>query len=172
MRIPVAKLVFSAVLLCVSHAALAAAGTPIGGVIVKGGKNPGGQMHVLATTDAAGRFKVTFTEGGDYTLEFVARASEGSDARIGTGMQVDYAFRALREPPVESRAKAAEVSRPTPFHNKIENNQTVITVPPGGGEISGMLQSMSPSVEQPAERSINESGVSVKSSTKKPGVKH
>ena len=31
-------------------------GTPIGGIIVKGGKNPGGQMFVQTTTDALGNY--------------------------------------------------------------------------------------------------------------------
>jgi hypothetical protein len=34
-------------------------GTPIGGIIVKGGKNPGGQMFVQTTTDAAGNYTLT-----------------------------------------------------------------------------------------------------------------
>ena len=33
-----------------------APGNPIGGIIVKGGKNPGGQMFVQTTTDAAGAY--------------------------------------------------------------------------------------------------------------------
>ncbi|MES2760554.1 MAG: T9SS type A sorting domain-containing protein [Bacteroidota bacterium] len=34
-------------------------GTPIGGIIVKGGKNPGGQMLVQTTTDAAGNYTLS-----------------------------------------------------------------------------------------------------------------
>ncbi len=34
-------------------------GTPIGGIIVKGGKNPGGQMFVQTVTDAAGNYTLT-----------------------------------------------------------------------------------------------------------------
>lgn len=34
-------------------------GTPIGGIIVKGGKNPGGQMFVQTITDAAGNYTLT-----------------------------------------------------------------------------------------------------------------
>jgi hypothetical protein len=34
-------------------------GTPIGGIIVKGGKNPGGQMFVQTLTDAAGNYTLT-----------------------------------------------------------------------------------------------------------------
>lgn len=36
-----------------------APGTPIGGIIVKGGKNPGGQMFVQTVTDAAGNYTLT-----------------------------------------------------------------------------------------------------------------
>jgi hypothetical protein len=56
-----------------SLAAVAAPGGSIGGIIVKGGKNPGGQMMVLGTTDANGKFDIKLAEGGDYRLEFVAR---------------------------------------------------------------------------------------------------
>jgi hypothetical protein len=34
-------------------------GTPIGGIVVKGGKNPGGQMFVQTITDAAGQYTLT-----------------------------------------------------------------------------------------------------------------
>jgi hypothetical protein len=34
-------------------------GTPIGGIVVKGGKNPGGQMLVQTITDAAGQYTLT-----------------------------------------------------------------------------------------------------------------
>lgn len=56
----VTKLLIAMALMSFSDATLAAAGQPIGGIIVKGGRNPGGQMHVLATTDASGKFKIEF----------------------------------------------------------------------------------------------------------------
>ena len=56
------KLVSLLILAVVSIAAVAAPGQPIGGIIVKGGKNPGGQMPVLATTDSKGRFDIAFPE--------------------------------------------------------------------------------------------------------------
>jgi len=43
------------------------AGTPIGGIIVKGGKNPGGQMRTM-TTDENGEFEFTGLEAGSYTI--------------------------------------------------------------------------------------------------------
>ena len=42
-------------------------GTPIGGIIVKGGKNPGGQM-LTRTTNENGAFEFTDLEAGSYTL--------------------------------------------------------------------------------------------------------
>ena len=42
-------------------------GTPIGGIIVKGGKNPGGQMLTM-TTDENGEFSLDVTEPGNYVF--------------------------------------------------------------------------------------------------------
>lgn len=42
-------------------------GTPIGGIIVKGGKNPGGQMRTT-TTNEFGEFEFTGWEEGNYTI--------------------------------------------------------------------------------------------------------
>lgn len=42
-------------------------GGPIGGIIVKGGKNPGGQMRTM-TTDENGMFEFTGLEAGSYTF--------------------------------------------------------------------------------------------------------
>lgn len=43
------------------------AGQPIGGIIVKGGKNPGGQMRTT-TTNAYGEFEFTDWQAGNYTI--------------------------------------------------------------------------------------------------------
>ena len=43
------------------------AGNPIGGIIVKGGKNPGGQMKTV-TTDGNGRFEFTGLTKGNYII--------------------------------------------------------------------------------------------------------
>ena len=40
-------------------------GSPIGGVVVKGGKNPGGNMMVI-TTNNNGEFELNGLEAGDY----------------------------------------------------------------------------------------------------------
>lgn len=172
MTFSVAKLLVSMTLLCVSHAALAAAGTPIGGIIVKGGKNPGGQMHVLTTTDPMGTFKVAFAEGGDYTLEFEGRSSKAFGERVKAGMQLDYVMRA-RDEVGDANTGTANANRHTPFHNKVQDARIVVTVPNGGGEISGVLQALDAAQVAPVSgRSINESGVSVKSSKPKGGIKH
>ncbi|MES2515144.1 MAG: GEVED domain-containing protein [Bacteroidota bacterium] len=43
-------------------------GTPIGGIIVKGGKNPGGQMFVQTTTDSNGDYSLNGLPPNDTTL--------------------------------------------------------------------------------------------------------
>ena len=48
-------------------AALARPGQPIGGIIVKGGKNPGGQMRVVQTNEQGG-FEFTNMEKGNYSI--------------------------------------------------------------------------------------------------------
>ncbi|MFT3822898.1 MAG: carboxypeptidase-like regulatory domain-containing protein [Chitinophagaceae bacterium] len=48
---------------------LARPGNPIGGIIVKGGKNPGGSFFTT-TTDNNGRFELNSLKEGNYTLTF------------------------------------------------------------------------------------------------------
>ncbi|RZL49966.1 MAG: carboxypeptidase regulatory-like domain-containing protein [Pedobacter sp.] len=48
-------------------------GTPIGGIIVKGGKNPGGQMMTL-TTNEIGEITLNITEAGNYKFTIIAPA--------------------------------------------------------------------------------------------------
>ncbi len=63
-------------------------------------------------------------------------------------MQLDYSMKT-----------PASANRHTPFHNKIESNEIIIiTVPAGGGTVSGVLSST-----ELTQLSINESGVSVRS---------
>lgn len=172
----IANLLISVVLMSLSHASLAAPGTPIGGIIVKGGKNPGGQMHVLATTDSGGKFKIEFVEGGDYTLAFEARSRKDSGARVKAGMQLDYVIRTHDEIATDAKQNGATMSRPTPVHGKVVDAQMVVSVPKGGGEIRGVLQAQDAAeIDHADERAINESGVSVKSPTPtkpKGGIKH
>lgn len=49
-------------------------GTPIGGIIVKGGKNPGGQMFTVVTNDK-GQAEINNLEAGNYTLTLTSPAS-------------------------------------------------------------------------------------------------
>lgn len=51
----------------VISASLARPGNPIGGIIVKGGKNPGGQMRVVQTNEQ-GVFEFTNMEKGNYSI--------------------------------------------------------------------------------------------------------
>lgn len=46
-------------------------GNPIGGIIVKGGKNPGGSMMTV-TTDNKGQFELTIKEAGNYRFVLTA----------------------------------------------------------------------------------------------------
>lgn len=139
MKFIAAKLIALTLAVFFSNATLAAPGNPIGGIIVKGGKNPGGQMLVLATTDAAGNFTIEFAEGGKYKLEFQGTSRKQFGERVKAGMQLDYAVKTRDEIAAESRQPASRARRHTPFHNKIEKAQTVVTVPPGGGVIRGTL---------------------------------
>lgn len=64
------------------HSALRAApGNPIGGIIVKGGKNPGGSFFSI-TADENGNFELTDLQPGSYTfmVELVDRGNVLSNA--------------------------------------------------------------------------------------------
>lgn len=146
-------------------------GQPIGGIIVKGGKNPGGQMLVQTTTDANGKFTMAFTEGGEYQLRFdqagmkaqaaqaaqVAQSKTSPGAKVNTSITLDYSVNATNS-----------TNRQAPIHKKIENDLILITIPAGGASVSGVVNlSDIAMASETVERSINESGVSVKSETKK-----
>ena len=172
MNINAAKMITGMILAFFLHAASAAPGGPIGGIIVKGGKNPGGQMLVLTTTGADGSFTIEFAEGGEYKLVFEGKSSKESAERVKAGMQLEYVVEARNKMAAGSKQHASRMSRHTPFHNKIENAQTIVVVPQGGGIVRGALQSLSSSDSgQAADRAINESGVSVKSPPPKGGIK-
>jgi hypothetical protein len=53
------------------------AGNPIGGIIVKGGKNPGGSM-MITTTNSNGVFEFTAAEDGNYLFTVTAPEQTGS----------------------------------------------------------------------------------------------
>lgn len=91
-------------------------------------------------------------------------------------MQLDYVMQTRDAMVADAKRDTAAVSRRSPFHKKVENARIVVSVPKGGGEIRGILQSLDTSGANPeAERAINESGVSVKPpspSKPKDGIKH
>ena len=149
---------FAVLIGLIATSLLAAPGGPIGGIIVKGGKNPGGQMRVLATTDSGGKFTVNIAEGGEYKLTFESQqASKDFGDRVNAGLELNYTVKT-----------STSEARHTPFHNKFKGAETIITLPTGGGVISAVLSSTSSTlIVDPAQRSINESGVSVKSEPKK-----
>lgn len=155
------RVLLAAALLVVAGAALAAKGGPIGGVIVKGGKNPGGQMRVVATTDGAGNFTARFAEGGSYTFEFEARSVTSASSDAKPGMQVEYVVTRTGADAAATRTQSSSASRHTPFHNRLENARMVVTLPQGGGEIRGVLQSLPASDAAPAAPAITGSGVGV-----------
>jgi hypothetical protein len=172
MHINAARIIAAMLFAFFVHAASAAPGEPIGGIVVKGGKNPGGQMLVLTTTGADGSFTIEFAEGGEYRLVFEGKSRKQSAERVQAGMQLEYVVQARNKMTVSSKQHASSMSRHTPFHNKIENAQTIVVVPQGGGIVRGALQSLNSSDSgQAADRAINESGVSVKSPPPKGGIK-
>jgi hypothetical protein len=59
-------------------AAMDRPGSPIGGIVVKGGKNPGGNAISLIT-DQNGKVNFTATEAGNYTLRITSPETQGSD---------------------------------------------------------------------------------------------
>lgn len=109
------------------------AGNPIGGIIVKGGKNPGGNAVVLVVIQGD-RMDVTVPEAGDYTLSFSA-----PDAPSG---------KSISQPGVKRGAAADE--------------RAVVDPASTGKSISepGVKRGEAATVKPaPAEKSINEKGI-------------
>lgn len=155
-------------LLCLSGAVLAAPGGPIGGIIVKGGKNPGGQMRALATTDARGAFSIVFAEGGDYRLAFDASSRKEFGDRMKAGLQVGYTL-VPRTAGSEAKDQADSATRSPELRVQLESGAMVITVPRGGGELRGVLRAAPAATA--ADRAINENGISEAPSKPKRPVK-
>lgn len=128
----------------------AAPGTPIGGIIVKGGKNPGGQMLVRTTTDTSGKFTLRFDAGGEYQLIFdQAQARKDFGEKVQTGLQVDYFVQTPAHP--ERRAS---------FHKNVERGAIIVTIPAGGGTITGTVRSVERlQAPKPAAKGITQSGI-------------
>lgn len=141
-------------------AAAAAPGGPIGGIIVKGGKNPGGQMHVLATTDANGKFKLQVEEGGAYRFEFVAPDKPAESPRLARGFAIDYVIQArVQQSP--GRDPVMAINRPLKVSTHLKAGELLLTLPRGGVLMSGTLQSPANATSPVPQRGIQESGVSV-----------
>ncbi len=155
------------ILAVLSLSAVAAPGTPIGGIIVKGGKNPGGQMLMLGTTDANGKFDVKIAEEGEYKLEFVAPNKVAPGALEAPG--IDYMMQAAVQPG-EGR-DTAPASRPVKVSSTLKNAELLLTVPKGGAAVRGVLYEPrgAAGVNPLSERAINENGVSVKATKPKGG---
>ncbi|WP_411280018.1 hypothetical protein [Gemmatimonas sp.] len=153
----------------VSVAAAPTPGGPIGGIIVKGGKNPGGQMLVLDTSDTKGKFSIAFAEGGEYRVEFSGKAPSTVGERQPADVRLEYVMKANDARVARSQATDSGVRGTARFASSLRTAQLLVKVPNGGAEISGALYaSVVIDVVAPAERAINESGVSVKSPKAKP----
>ncbi|WP_028786002.1 hypothetical protein [Terrimonas ferruginea] len=56
----------------VKRSDMAKPGSPIGGIVVKGGKNPGGGMNIQAVSNENGDVELTIPEAGDYLFKLEA----------------------------------------------------------------------------------------------------
>lgn len=72
----------------VQQGAAIVAGSPIGGITVKGGKNPGGSM-MTATTNSKGEFEFAATEDGNYLFTVTAPEQTSSSQGDSTTRQND-----------------------------------------------------------------------------------
>ena len=150
------KLVSILTLAVVSIAAVAGPGTPIGGIVVKGGKNPGGQMLVLATTDSKGRFDIAFPDEGEYRIEFGMEAKTTlREVPIGE-VHLDYVVTPMC---CRFESKPTDASRTTILSNNFNNAPLLIVVPKGGADISGAFQSAATKKGPTAGKGITQSGI-------------
>ena len=155
MNFKILKLVSLLTLAVVSIAAVAAPGGPIGGIVVKGGRNPGGQMLVLATTDSKGRFDIAFPEEGEYRIEFgVGAKTMLREAPIE--VRLDYVVTPMC---CRSQSKPTDASRTTILSNNFKDARLLIVVPKGGADISGAFRSEATKKGPTARKGIQESGI-------------
>ena len=156
MNFSIVKIVSLLTLAVVSIAAVAAPGTPIGGIVVKGGRNPGGQMLVLATTDSKGRFDIAFSEEGEYRIEFgIGAKTTLREAPIGE-VRLDYVVAPMC---CRSQSKPTDASRTTILSNNFKDARLLIVVPKGGADISGAFQSAATKKGPTAGKGITQSGI-------------
>lgn len=131
-------------MLCIPTIA-AAPGNPIGGIIVKGGKNPAGQMRALATTDRNGEFTIEFREGGEYKIAFEFKAGDQRRNQIKDGMQLEYT---LKSSGTAAHSMTRQASRTVPSATvlvKIDRAPILIAIPTNGATVSGKIQWANPS---------------------------
>lgn len=131
-------------MLCISTIA-AAPGNPIGGIIVKGGKNPGGEMRALATTDRNGEFTIEFREGGEYKIAFEFKAGDQRRNQIKDGMQLEYT---VKSSGTAAHSMTRQASRTVPSATvlvKIDRATILIAIPTNGATVSGKIQWANPS---------------------------
>ncbi len=149
------------------NAGLHAAGNSVSqGASLLGGAMPGGAV-ISAAVSSVGN-----SAGG-------AGGGAAAASYAATGKQVlkkdnlDPCSAMPKRKNTETESSAANNGRHTPFHNKSPDGTMVIAIPEGGGTSSGVLTSNSVETvdSRATERSINESGVSVKSEPRKSSIK-
>jgi hypothetical protein len=136
-------------------------GTPIGGIIVKGGKNPGGQMRQLQTNDY-GEFEYKGLDAGNYriTAEYEIHINDQTIIEVGDADD-DATTRAQDHNSSRSNKTASSIA-PNPDgadtsktkaqdHNSSRSNKTSSSVAPdpGGGsstyskvQVNSLLQTV------------------------------
>jgi hypothetical protein len=129
-------------------------GTPIGGVIVKGGKNPGGQMRQLQTNDY-GEFEYTGLDAGNYSIaaEYEIHINDQTIIEVGAAEDDNPTTRAQDHNSTRSNKTASSIA-PSPEgadtsktkaqdHNSTRSNKTANSVAPnpeGGSSTSAKVQ--------------------------------
>ncbi len=120
-------------------------GNPIKGIIVKGGKNPGGQMRQLQTNDY-GEFEFTGLDAGNYSISagYEIYINDQTTIEVGDISEGDATTRAQDHNSSRSNKTASSVA-PNPGgdtsktkaqdHNSSSSNKTASSVAPnpGGG---------------------------------------
>jgi hypothetical protein len=135
-------------------------GNPIGGIIVKGGKNPGGSTMTIITNDN-GEFELNGIEAGDY--KFMVIAPEPSNTQATTDEQRTYT--AGHRVETSALAAGSPIGGITVKGGKNPGGNMISVVSNNNGEIelkgleAGDYKFTVTAPEQPAGKSINEKGI-------------